>query len=136
MNEERTFINEIESQLSFILSKRGFHSKFRRLHIIERWYFIINFDYYEGEAINWNIRVFARKLDWINSISNIKHKTEKKLESFYLQDDANYLLGRSIAKGSLIERWYFSNCLNINEILNIESFCINVSSNTLTIFCK
>ena len=136
-NEENSkYIKEIDTLLNSLLAKICKQETFYYLlfQIIEDWYYSVVFESFEETVYNWLITVHSLKMSSLNE-NESKRNTIYKEEDHILQDELySKVLGKTLEKGTTIKRLSYSNASELNT--DKDSFSINVTSNTLTIFWK
>ena len=77
-HEDELYTNEIEILINDLLEKRGIQRRdYSYLDIIDKWYFLANFDFIENNVFNWSIFVYYSKINKIQEIKDLTNKIKK-----------------------------------------------------------
>ena len=143
-NEDDNYTNEIEMLLNSLLNNLYSHNRnYRLLKIIDKWYYSISFDHYNSKMYDWTIIVFNLKVNHLSSLPYnyyIPHnycQSHRRKEDYILEDTViSSLFRKPLKKGTRINRLIFSNITETEAFSDWKSFHLQVTTNTLTIFCE
>ena len=77
-HENEQYTDEIQILINDLLEKRGIQWRDRYyLYIINKWYFLANFDLIDNDVFNWSISVYYSKISKIQEVKNLANKIEK-----------------------------------------------------------